>query len=145
MRTSKTQSLGFTLIEAIVAMTIIGMTMLPVMVLISQSMTQLIRVQDINERAQAVKTALAIIEPINPATSPTGQVSTGNTSITWNSSIIVQPNSNVQTGSGLAGYSISFHNVKVDILQDNEVWFSFNLRKVGYQTLYKSGIPGTDY
>ena len=136
---------GFTLIEAVVAMVIIGMTMVPVMLLISQSMIQLIKVKEINDRALAVKSALAIIESINPASSPTGSVTTGDTTLTWNSNIIVKPNKNVQIGAGLAGYSISFHNVEIDILRDDRSWFGFNLRKVGYKRINATGVPGTGY
>ena len=49
--TGSARDFGFTLIEAIIAITIIGVTFLPIMALISQSLIQLISVEEAQARA----------------------------------------------------------------------------------------------
>lgn len=131
---------GFTLLEAIVAMTIIGTAALPIMLLVSQSLDQLTRVADANARASAIESALAIIDPVNPLTTPSGQIDLGSVSFSWNSEVLVSPNDTVQPGTGLVGFFVGFYEVEIDFLKEDQPWFSFSTRKVGYQRV-QTGNP----
>jgi general secretion pathway protein I len=135
---------GFTLIEAIVAITIIGITILPIMALLGQSLNQLTRTGDANARAAATESALAIIDPINPLITPTGETQLGATELTWQSQILVEPNEAVQIRAGLAGYHVGFYKVTVSLSKDGDPWFSFDTRKVGYQRISGEGSPFED-
>lgn len=136
----KKGSQGFTFIEAIVAMAIVGMAALPILLLISQSLDQLTRAADANERASAMQSAIAIIDPINPMNTPSGEISMGTISFTWTSEALVAPNDGPQIGAGLAGYIVGFYSVKIDMTKMENPWFSFDMRKVGYKKL-QSGSP----
>ncbi len=131
---------GFTLIEAIVSMVIIGTAALPIMLLISQSLDQLTRVAEANARAAAIESALAIIDPVNPALTPSGEIDMGDVSFTWDSEVLVPPNETVQPGTGLVGFFVSFHSVEVEFIKESLPWFSFSTRKVGY-TKIQTGNP----
>ncbi|NKB43840.1 MAG: prepilin-type N-terminal cleavage/methylation domain-containing protein [Alphaproteobacteria bacterium] len=126
---------GFTLIEAIVAMAIIGITAFPIMLLISQSLDQLTRAADANARATAISSALSVMDPVNPTENPSGEIDMGSVSFTWDSDVIVPENDGIQIGTGLVGYFVSFYNVQIDFIKDEEPWFSFSTRKVGYRRI----------
>ena len=126
---------GFTLIEAIVAMAIIGIVAFPIMLLISQSLDQLTRAADANARAAAIESALSIIDPVNQTATPTGEIDLGSISFTWDSQMIVPANASVQTGTGLVGYFVSFYDVQINFIKEEQAWFSFSTRKVGYRRI----------
>ena len=65
---------GFTLIEALVAIAILGATLLPIMALMSQSINQIHNIAESNAKSAAKDSALAIIEPINPMKNPSGEI-----------------------------------------------------------------------
>lgn len=123
---------GFTLVESIVAIAIIGATMLPIFALISQSMDQLMRANEAHARAVATESALAFIDPVNPQTEPTGQSALGDINLSWTSEILVEANENPQIRAGLAGYSVGFYRVTVTLSRGEQVWFSFDTRKIGH-------------
>lgn len=134
------------MVEAVVAMVVIGMASIPISMLITQSLDQLNRVAEANARANAIESALAVIDPMNPMKTPSGEIEMGDISILWNSTVLVPPNQSIQIGAGLAGQSIGFYNVSVDMQRNNQLWFSFSVRKVGFkrfevdaQTLGTSG------
>lgn len=142
--TGSARDFGFTLIEAIIAITIIGMTFLPIMALISQSLIQLISVEEAQARAAAMESALAMIDPINPLETPQGQIMIGETDLTWQSELIVEPNETIQIGAGLAGFNIGFYAVTVALSRQGAPWFSFECRKVGFSTIQASNGPFMD-
>lgn len=121
------------MIEAVVAIVVIGMTVMPITLLISQSLDQLRRVAEANTRAAVVESALSIMDPVNPLETPTGQVEMGDISLSWNSEVLVPPNTNIQIGSGLAGFELGFYDVEVELSEEGRSSFSFSLRKVGYK------------
>ncbi|MEQ8508748.1 MAG: type II secretion system protein [Rhodospirillaceae bacterium] len=134
---------GFTLIEAIVAVAIIGMTTLPIMLLISESLTQLSRAADASSQSIAMESILALIDPINPLSDPSGAMDMGSYSFEWNSTVLVTPNDTIQTRTGLAGYKVGFYNVEVNVQKNDDDWFNFNVRKVGYER-FSTSLPFAD-
>lgn len=121
------------MIEAVVAMVVIGMASIPISMLISQSLDQLSRVVEANARANAIESALAVIDPMNPMDTPSGEIEMGDISMLWESTVLVPPNPSVQIGASLAGQSIGFYNVDINMVKNNRPWFSFSLRKVGFR------------
>ena len=130
---------GFTLLEAIVAVTIIGMTIVPIMALISQSVVSLSKVDEAQSRAAATESALAVIEPVNPLETPKGEIDMGETKLTWESETLVEPNESMQIGTGLSGYNVGFYAVTVLLHRNGEPWFSFEARKVGFRRIRGDG------
>ena len=137
-------SSGFTLVESIVSIVIIGMALLPIMALLSQSMTQLNNVAEANARAAAMESALAVIDPVNPLENPYGATFIGTTELLWSSEELVEPNETVQLRAGLAGYSVGFYKVTVFLRRNDAPWFSFETRKVGFRRIQPTDGPFTD-
>ncbi|MFL2770093.1 MAG: prepilin-type N-terminal cleavage/methylation domain-containing protein [Rhodospirillaceae bacterium] len=130
---------GFTLLEAIIAIAILGITMMPIMNLLGQSVAQLTFAGQANNRAVATESALAVLDSINPSLTPTGKIQITDTLITWDSEILVEPNEIPQMRAGLAGYSVGFYKVTVSVIKEEEPWFTFELRKVGYNRISGRG------
>ncbi|MDX2221968.1 MAG: prepilin-type N-terminal cleavage/methylation domain-containing protein [Rhodospirillaceae bacterium] len=127
---------GFTLLEAIVAVTIIGMTMIPLMSFMSQSALQLTAAGQSNSRSTIALDAAAFMETVNPMIDGTGATTMGDVRISWSSQPLVEPNTTVRPGVGLASYAIGFYRVNVQVARGaQDPWFDFDMRKVGYRRI----------
>jgi prepilin-type N-terminal cleavage/methylation domain-containing protein len=128
---------GFTLLEAIVALAIIGAVLIPLAGFITQSADQLERAADANERSFAMQSALALIDVVNPMEEPQGQLPLDEEiTISWQSQEMIPPNDGVMVGAGLAAFRLGFYNVRISLSKtDTGPWFDFETRKVGYQRL----------
>ena len=135
---------GFTLLEAIVALTIVGLTLVPVMSFLVNATQQISVAADSNQRAAAQRTALAYIETMNPFTEPVGKADLSEkVSLQWVSTALAEPNSQARLGARLGAYRIGFFLVTVTVLRESVEWFSFEVRKIGYQPLASPMMPGT--
>jgi prepilin-type N-terminal cleavage/methylation domain-containing protein len=144
IQTNKSSN-GFTLLEAIVALAIIGMTIIPVMSFLGQSAQQLTFAAESNLRTSAQQTVLAYLETLNPQLSPQGEAPLSQTlTIRWSSTPLVAPNSEYRVGGRLGTYNLGFFQVDVDVLRDGQDWFQFQVRKLGFQpkNLSLDGRPG---
>ncbi len=139
------KSAGFTLLEAIVAIAIIGLTLLPLVSYISLASSQLQRSADANEQSIVTQSVLALMTPVNPLLEPDGQLPLDrDIKIAWKSETLVQPNTSALLGAGLAGYRLGFYKVHVTVSRaDASEWFTFDLRKVGYDRFTSAFDPFT--
>jgi general secretion pathway protein I len=127
-------SKGFTLLEAIVALAVMAMALIPMVAFVSQSANELQRAGESNERSFVMQSALALMDPINPMTEAQGTLPLDrNITMMWESQPIVEPNPGIQVGSGLPAYRLGFYKVHVSLVRDRETWFDFDMRKVGYE------------
>lgn len=141
---SRSTQRGFTLLEAIVALTILGLALVPMISFISESADQLARVAERNERSFVTQAAVALLAPINPMEDPQGEESLGqDLMVRWNSEVVIPPNSGPQIGAGLPGFRVGFYDVRVSLHRASpEPWFEFDLRKVGYKKIAVNPLFG---
>lgn len=134
---------GFTLLEAIVAITIVGLTLLPLVSFIAQAANQLERAADSNEQSLVMQSALALMTPVNPLLEPEGNLPLDkDVSISWQSETLVEPNTAALLGAGLGGYRLGFYKIHVVVNRTNTPeWFAFDLRKVGYDRFTSAFDP----
>lgn len=137
-------SRGFTLLEAIVAVAIVGIALVPLLTFMSQMVMGLTRAGDSNARSLAQQSIVALLEPLNPLERPNGDDQVGNLNIHWESEILVPPNTQIRPGTGLAAFSVGFYNVKVSVNRTDLAgeWFTFDMRKVGYRRINANVLPG---
>lgn len=136
-------SRGFTLLEAIVAIVIIGACLIPLLGFISQATLQLQRAGDANARSIAQESILNFLETLNPMAQPTGRIILGGLTVDWTSEVIVPANTSVRIGAGLPQFSVGFYRVNVVAARGNGPgWFTFSARKVGYQRLNSTDMLG---
>ena len=134
---------GFTLVEALVALVILGTCLVPIAAFISSAALRLQQAGDANARYLAQQDIMAVLEPLNPMVEPNGRMDLGRVSISWSSQPILPPNENIRIGAGLAPFSIGFY--RVDVLASTagiERWFQFSARKVGYKRIPQPEIGG---
>jgi general secretion pathway protein I len=125
---------GFTLLEAIIAIAILGIALIPLLSFTSQSVLQLHAAADSNARSIAEQNVLAFLETLNPLDQPTGSTTLGDLRVQWSSKPLVDQSQNTTPGSALPYYVIGFYSVDVRVSRDGaDPWFEFAARKVGYR------------
>lgn len=134
---------GFTLLEAVVAVAIIGACLIPLMGFVSQSTLQLQRAGDANARSLAQEDVLNFLETLNPMAQPQGRFALGSLTVSWTSRILVPPNAVIRIGTGLPGHAVGFFLVDLSVARgEGPEWFTFSARKVGYQRLSTADMMG---
>jgi general secretion pathway protein I len=130
---------GFTLLEAIIAVAVVGLAVVAMMTFVSQIALQLTAAGEAVSRSTATQAALDFLEPLNPVEDPEGRAELGDLTVQWASTAIVPATTEVRVGTGLAGYGIGFFAVDVTVYrndgEEEQEWFTFALRKVGYRNL----------
>lgn len=135
---------GFALLEGLVALVILGLTLIPVAAFVSQSVLQLRVIGDSNARQLAQQNIMAFLETLNPMDAPTGAVELGEISLSWASEPVITPNTSIRTGTGLGGYAVGLYRVTAQVHRGptREPWFEFQARKIGYRRLQIVGATG---
>lgn len=142
-RRARSGARGFTLIEAIVAIAIVGIALVPLITFIGQMATALTRAGDVNARSLAQQATIELLETLNPMERPIGEDQVGDLIIRWESQNVVKPSPSMRVGSGLAGFSVGFYNVAVTVERAGRgPWFTFDMRKVGFKIVGATGFPG---
>lgn len=123
---------GFTLLEAIVAMVIMASALLALYSWLSASTLSLNRA-----RAQALalddaRSALELMDTINPSREPRGEVRLDALDIRWQT----RSTSDLRPGMSSVGFPTQFdfqlHDLDVEVLRDGRLVRSFTIRKTGW-------------
>lgn len=125
---------GFTLLEAIVAVAVLGMALMPLLAFISQSALELRLAGDANARSLAQQNVLAFIETVNPMDQPLGETDLGGLHVTWVSRETVPQIANSTLGNGMPGFRLGFYDMDVRVYRNRALWFDFGARKFGYHS-----------
>jgi len=131
---------GFSLLEAIVALTIFSICTMALYGWLSVNVNALSRVE---ARAAAVRdgrTALAVLEAVNPMKEPEGERALpGGLQVRWTSKE-VQPR---QSGKGPAGntlvFDLALYEVTVTVLRAGREVNRFAVRRAGWETARSMG------
>ena len=133
---------GFTLLEAIVALTVMALALIPLISFIAQSSDQLMRAGAANEQSMVMQSVLALMDPVNPMAEPKGTLPLDETiSVSWWSDVIAPPPEGSLVRTHISGFRIGFYGVTVSVTRDEQPWFEFKMRKVGYQNLRQGSGP----
>jgi general secretion pathway protein I len=123
---------GFSLLEAIVALTIMASAGMALFAAMNQSLQMAQRAQQSHLADTAVRNALAWMETVNPGMEPEGNVRIGRMELHWRS-MAVEPARDAMTGYLEAGlYRVGLYDVTLEIRTAEGVDTEFVLRKVGY-------------
>lgn len=140
MQTRK--QLGFTLIEAIVALVLIATTGMALFSWINSNIITLNRVQENNAENAATVNALEYMNNINPMISPEGQASLGSYRLSWKAEATAEPRNGTGYPSGIGIYRFAMYQTKVTIQKsDGQFWFAFTLQQIGYTKIRQLIMP----
>ena len=124
-------SLGFTLLEAIVAMVIFSMGAFALYGWLSTNTITLQRIADRRQAAELRTSALEMMRLVNPMEEPSGQRDVAELRIAWIARPIAPPRASV-TQIGLPNlFQVGLYQTEVRVLRDGELRDEFQLRQVG--------------
>ena len=123
---------GFTLLEAIVALVLVASTGVALLNWLNTNLISLQRVQQAQQRHQAIENALVFMETINPFKKPQGEATIGIYQIDWNATALELPKDGVTSTGGLSLFQIGLYETEVKVKVKKDLLAHFTLRQVGY-------------
>lgn len=124
---------GFSLLEAIVALVILSMTAIALYGWQNTNLFTMRRAEAHAASNELTRSALSVVETINPMLTPSGDRSLGSMEMHWVATPI-QPVKPGVTAVGLPGlFDLGLYNVDVVIKDDAGVALHFTVRQVGYK------------
>ena len=137
---SKQRQRGFSLLEAIVALTILATVGLAMFAAMNQSVQMAQRVEQARVADSAIRNAMAWMETVNPALTPEGEQQLGDVVLQWRSEL-VEPARNAMTGHLQAGlFEVGLYTVKIELRQEGRLLTTAEIRRVGYRQVREPGI-----
>jgi len=112
---------GFSLIEALVALTIAAIMLTAIFELQQQMIRGQRRAADVMDQVAAQENALALMKDINPSSTPSGQivVPQGDT-IRWSSKPVSPTVVNAGFPTGNGTFEVTLYEIQVDIIRDGK-------------------------
>ena len=123
---------GFTLLEAIVAMVLLAITIMPLYEWVGRSLAGMARVADNAKQAEAQLSAVSILSAVNPMEEPTGTVDSGSNRVRWQSTPLSNPVDNSGYPRGVGLYQVALYRIRAEILRGDTLWFAFDVDQMGY-------------
>lgn len=130
---SRRDQRGFSLLEAIVAMTIVATVGLALFAAMSQSTQMVGRAENARRVDSAVRNAVAWMQSVNPMETPSGEQQLGDVTLRW-SSELVEPVRDSMTGYLQPGlYAVGLYRVRLELEQDGRPLADVEIRRAGYR------------
>jgi general secretion pathway protein I len=123
---------GFTLIEAIVALVLLAITLMPLYEWVGRSLVGMIRVADASRQAEAQLSAVSVVAAVNPMAEPSGAVDAGSYRIRWQSTPLTDPVDNSGYPRGVGLYQVALYRVRAEVIRGDQIWFAFDVDQMGY-------------
>jgi len=132
---------GFSLLEAIVAMTILATVGLALFAAMSQATQMTARAERARRADSALRNAAAWMQSVNPALTPEGEQKLGDVVVRWSSEPI-EPVRDAMTGYLQPGlYQVGLYRVRLEVSQDGERLADIDIRRAGYRQVREPEIP----
>ncbi len=132
---------GFSLLEAIVAMTLFAVGSVALYALQAQSVRSLQRVAERQAYVAAVDAALPLVEDLNPMREPSGVRRVADLEVRWTSSPLEDPRPGRTAVGSESLFEIGLYEVDVDVRRDGQPSARFKLRRVGYRQVRQVEEP----
>lgn len=124
---------GFSLLEAIVALVILSMVAMALYGLQNANLFTMQRAEAHASSNEATRSALAVIDTINPMDTPKGDRTVGALEVAWQA----EPVEPVKTGVSISGlpslFDLGLFNVHVKVTEGPRTVTAFDVRQVGYK------------
>ncbi|MDY7539951.1 prepilin-type N-terminal cleavage/methylation domain-containing protein [Undibacterium sp. RTI2.1] len=128
------QQQGFTLLEAIVALALVGTIGMTLFAWINTSIISLGKIQASNARNDATANVINYMQAVNPMLNPDGGAEFGAYRISWKSQVFGPVADNVGYPIGIGLYKVGLYDVEVKAqTADDPSWFTLHLKLSGYK------------
>lgn len=128
----RSSQLGFTLLEAIVAMTIMAATLIVLYGWLATNATALRRVQDNAALLEDKRSALALLETVNPMETPEGRQQIGPLAITWTSTPITDTRMAITRANLPSAFDVELFDVSIELSRSGSTPTEFRVRRAGW-------------
>lgn len=127
---------GFSLLEALVAVALTAMALLPLLSLQQSNVALAIRSESASRRSEIEANVIAVLNGINPTEKPTGTIELAPYVMTWTSRIIGPPRIGAVRPQGAGRFALTLYEVDV-LVEDTRSGESQTLtvRRVGYSSV----------
>lgn len=133
---------GFTLIEALVALVILGGAGMALFGWVNASIVSVRRVEEANLRSDAVANAIEYMQAVNPMRDPAGRADLGHYALEWTSAVSAPAVDGVGYPQGPSLFQLGLYETRVRASRAGDpVWFEVTLTLVGWRRLGDSGTP----
>lgn len=123
---------GFTLLEAIVALAIMATTLLALYAWLGSNAIAIARAQAVNDGLIDARTALEVIESINPMQELEGSRDVGEMTVRWQAEPITDRRTGITQSGSAAPFDFTLYQLHVETLRAGQVTHNFSLRKAGW-------------
>lgn len=131
---------GFTLLEAVVALVLIATAGMALLDWVNNNLMNLNRVQTLQQRNEAIRSALVFMESVNPLEHPEGNQTIGVYTFSWQSQPIESPKDGVSFTGDVGFYQLGLFDVQMTITVNNQLLTQFSMRQVGYKQVRKPNL-----
>jgi len=132
MSASRARQQGFSLLEAIVALTIMSTCLLALYAWLSTSTLSLNRASAHALALQDARAAKAVVDTINPMTTPEGVRELPPLSIHWNASPVSERRYGMTVSGSANQFDFMLYEIAVEVLRDGQPVHHFTTRKTGW-------------
>lgn len=126
---------GFTLLEAIVAMVVMATSLLALYGWLSSSTIALNRAQAQTRAVEDARSALAVVETINPMREPSGERALPPLVVRWQSRPVAERRPGLSRVGMTTQFDFILYQVDVEVLRDGDRVRDFSFRKAGWEVV----------
>jgi len=122
---------GFTLLEAIVAMTIFATSAISLYAWLNSMLIGTARFDALASETDDINNAVEYLQLVNPSEQPSGSLQIGGAEVSWTSELVEPPVS----GNFVRGYEFGLYTVTIRLQRVGSQEQVVRLRQVGYRKL----------
>lgn len=126
---------GFTLLEAVVAMTLFSMASIALMGWLSVNLNAIARAEAHTAALADARAGLAVMETINPLLEPRGERTLPQLTVRWQSTPIVERRPGKGPSGGTTIFDLALFELTVEVLRVGRPAQQFTLRRAGWEAV----------
>lgn len=127
------KSKGFTLLEAIVALTILAAAGMALFAGMTQSLQMVQRAEQARATDAALRNAVAWLAQVNPMTTPQGTQALGDYDMSWSAREVEPPRDGATGYLALGLYKVGLYDVEIELRRGDRTVREVTLRRAGWE------------
>lgn len=137
----RTRVRGFTLLEAIVALSVVATAITASFALLNFTLSTTNRMQEAVQRGEAIESAAQLVDRMNPFETPDGELALADCVVRWSSQMRGQPRRNTVRAGETGPFEVALFDVKVTAVRQGTEWFAFTAKQVGFRRVIADRGP----